>query len=38
MSFEITSGYCPVCGSPVEYDKDTKICQCTHCGWTQGEN
>jgi DNA-directed RNA polymerase subunit RPC12/RpoP len=38
MSYEIMSGYCPYCGSPVEYDEETQITRCVHCNWTQGQN
>jgi predicted amidophosphoribosyltransferase len=38
MSFEICAGYCPDCGNPVEYDKETDVCRCTTCEWEEGRN
>jgi len=38
MSYEIASGYCPKCGSRVEYDEETQICRCTHCDWKEEPN
>ena len=38
MSFEITSGYCPKCRSPVEYDEETGVCRCTYCDWKEKPN
>ena len=40
MGFEVTSGYCPKCGSPVEYDEETEICRCvnSNCDWEQIPN
>jgi hypothetical protein len=40
MSFEITSGYCPKCKCPVEYDEETEVCRCTNpsCDWEQRPN
>ena len=36
--YEVTSGYCPQCKSPVEYDKDTQIARCVSCDWKQEPN
>jgi DNA-directed RNA polymerase subunit RPC12/RpoP len=38
MGYVISSGYCPKCGHPVEYDEDTDTVRCTHCDYKQESN
>ena len=38
MSYEIVTGKCPRCGSPLEYDSETEHLRCVHCPWNEEPN